>query len=222
MRIGTLLLAAALACSACSQAPGAGGQQPGGPGGAPSGAGSTPTAQAGDIRFKITFIFDTRAVEPDTWVQGEFTTTGTLSRAIIDAMTSTRGYVGADWPSSGTQSFGDWHCATPDECLDPCVGGYNSQWQDEPTIGRLEQSGGHVVLDAQLHPRISAQDDRFLTTPNCPGAVNMAVGGFPPMHITIDGLDGSSPAYSIEPYEFDGTEAPAPGVIWTLTITPIP
>lgn len=223
-RFAALVLGAAFACGACGQSP-VTGNQPGGASNPPPapGAATLPAVGAGDLRFTITFTFDNRANEPDTWTKGAFTTTGSLSPALIASMTATRGYIGFTWPSSGSQDFGDWKCETPDQCLEKCVGSYDGEWEDQPQIARLEQSGGHVVLDALLHPDPKAIDDAYLTTPNCPPTTNNGLEGFPPMHITIDGLGGgATPTYAAEPYAFEGTGGPMPGDIWHLEIAPIP
>jgi hypothetical protein len=215
-----LLLVVAFALGACAQ-----GSAPANPPpaatSAPASAAAIPTRPpaADDLRFTITFAFDNRAVEPDIWTEGTFVTTGTIPRALIAGLTETRSEIGTTWPSSGTQRYGDYACTTPDECLEPCVGSYDGEWQDTPAVGVLDRSAGHVLFDALLHPDPTAADEQFRSA-DCPPQLGGGQAGFPPMHITVDGLDTGAPTYSIEAYEFDGSPPPPPGTTWKLEITP--
>lgn len=183
--------------------------------------GPAPSLGALDVRFEITFTFDNRMIEPDTWTAGSFTTTGALNRTVIAALGQARGAIGVTWPSHGDQLYGDWKCETPDQCLDKCTGGYDATWDDTPQLAYVERSTTRVVLDALLSADPKPNDDQFLTDDVCPPEVGGGRDGFPPMHITIDGLDGSSPTFAIEPYDFGGAE-PDPGVVWDLTIKRLP
>jgi hypothetical protein len=220
-RIRTLVLGVILVSAACSSSAGTATQTPAGPNPAASPIVTQPPAAAGDLRFTITFTFDDRSAESAFWHTGEFTTTGTVSMAVINALSGTRGGIGTTWPASGKQQFGDYFCHTEDECLDPCVGSFDGAWRAEPEIGIIERSGPHLVLDVQLHANPPAGDDTFLTSAgDCPPSTNGGVDTFPPMHITVDGLGSGTPTYSIEPYEFDGIPPPPAGTVWKLAIQP--
>jgi hypothetical protein len=240
-RLASFVLTVGFACGACGQAPDTAGSSaatsshsgpPAGAGSsgatssqsaAPAGAGATatPGVAAGEFHFTITYGFDSRPLGDDLWVAGSFTTTGSLSRALIDGLTEVRGEVGLSWPSSGVQQYGDVKCSVPDQCVELCVGGLDSTWADSPALGVAERSGGRVVLDALLYPDPKPDEDRFLTAPACPPQLSGGRDGFPPMLITIDGLDGSAPVFSVAPNPFEGAE-PEPGEVHELTITLLP
>jgi hypothetical protein len=220
-RFAAAVLALALACAACNQGSTPGGQ----PGGAGGPAGGPPnTASEGnpsDLRFTITFTFDSRASDQETWHEGSFTTTGSLTADVIDHLGQARGAIGVTWPGSGSQRFRDVYCHTPDECLELCIGSYAGSWQDTPNLAIAERSGGHIVLDLQLMASPKANDDAFLTDPHCPAVVNGGLDEMPPMHITIDGLGSGHPTFSAEPYSFDENDpGPGPGDVWKLEIAP--
>jgi hypothetical protein len=204
-RFATVLALTALAAGACSNPP-------------------ANTAPVGEIQFTLTFDFDSTAADPNVWNRGTFTTAGHLSRAFIDGLTAAPTYTGSLWTSSGDQTFGDWKCTTPDECLEPCTGSYGRvAWQDKPQIGLVSRNGAKVVLSALLSPDPKPDADEFLQTPDCPPTTGGGVDGFPPMKITIDGLGTGGPlAMSVAYAPYSGTEPPAPGQILKLTITPSP
>jgi hypothetical protein len=221
-RLVGLLLSMALAGAACSQAPSTG-QQPGAqqPGGQQPGGGGQPTTVVapGDITFTVKFDFDTSALDPDVWNRGSFTTSGDLSTEFLMHVTEAPTFTGSLWQSTGNYQFSDWHCATPDECLEPCIGSYGtSAWQDKPQIGLVSRSGSKVVVSALLSANPKPDDDSLLQTPDCPITTGNAMDGFPRMKITIDGVGGSSPQLSIEDFPYDGTAPAPPGVTWSFTI----
>lgn len=226
--VASLLIGIAFAAAACSQAPATGGQQPAGqqpagqqPAGQQPGGQPTSLVGPGDIRFTITFDFDTSALDPNVWNRGSFTTSGDLSTAFLERVTEAPTYTGSLWQSSGTYQFSDWKCTTPDECLEPCLGSYGtSAWQDEPQIGLISRSGSKVVVSALLSATPKPDDEQFLETADCPITTGSAMDGFPRMKVTIDGVGAASPRLSVEAFPFDGPSTPEPGVVWTFTITP--
>ncbi|HJP87543.1 MAG TPA: hypothetical protein VJ850_00710 [Candidatus Limnocylindrales bacterium] len=226
-RLASLVIGIVLVAGACSQTPSTG-QQPGGQGG---GAQPTSLVGPGDIKFTVTFTFDTSDLDPDVWNRGTFTTVGSLSSDFLARVTEAPTYPGSLWQSSGDYTFSDWQCTTPDECLVPCAGSYGKpSWQDKPQVGLLKRSGSTVVVSVLLSATPKPDDDQFLQTKGCPITTGNAMDGFPRMKIFIDGLGSTSPKLAVDFFPFDqdndplATEAaptgPASGGVWSLTIKP--